>query len=167
MKYDLRTGTYDSEADYNTQKTLLWDADQVIITFGMNDQGELVTPIQTTKVRTLAPKHSENKITLTLKKNAWRDVVIEANVTNDDPYIVNVQSAEAADAHIQAGDLVKWLLNSGTDYSNLSKTGSQDWEFSPNKGGQKYYGIGIGVDDHGAPTTDPVIIDFVLPNGSF
>ena len=167
MKYDLKTGTYDSEVDHNTQKTLMWDAEQVIITFGMNDQGELVTPIQITKVRTLAPKHSENEITLTLKKNAWRDVVIEANVTNDNPYVVNVQSAEAADAHIKAGDLVKWLLNSGTDYSNLSKKGSQDWEFTPNKGGKKYYGIGIGVDEHGAPTTDPVIIDFVLPNGSF
>lgn len=162
-----RKGTYDSELDYNTQKTLLWDADQVIITFGVTNDGKLVTPIQTTKVRTLAPVPSDNKIKLTLKTNAWRDVVITADVSNSDMYIVNVQSAAAADAHIQSGDLVKWLLNSGTDYSNYGKSGSQDWEFSPNKGGQKYYAIGIGIDDNGAPTTEPTIIDFVLPEGGF
>lgn len=167
IKYDAKKGTYDSEVDYNTQKTLLWDADQVIITFGVTKDGELVTPIQTTKVRTLAPVPSDNKIKLTLKTNAWRDVVITADVSNSDKYIVNVQSAAAADAHIQSGDLVKWLLNSGTDYSNYGKSGSQDWEFSPNKGGQKYYAIGIGIDDNGAPTTEPTIIDFVLPEGGF
>lgn len=167
IQYDARRGTYDSEADNNTQKTLLWAADQVIITFGVDNSGELVTPIQTTKVRTLAPVPSDNKITLTVKNNAWRDVVVTADVTNSDKYIVNVQSAAAADPHIEAGDLIKWLLNSGTDYSNYSKSGSQDWEFAPNKGGQKYYAIGVGVDDNGAPTTEPTIIDFVLPEGGF
>ncbi len=167
IQYDARTGTYDSEADYNTQKTLLWDADQVIITFGVTLDGELVTPIQTTKVKTLAPVPSSNVIALELKSNAWRDVVVTATTSNDDTYLVNVQRAELVDPHLKAGDLVKWLLNSGTDYSLYSKSGSQDWEFSPNKGGEKYYAIGIGVDAYGAPTTEPVMIDFVLPEGGF
>ncbi len=167
IQYDAKTGTYDSEADYNTQKTLLWDADQVIITFGVTLDGELVTPIQTTKVRTLAPVPSANTIKLELKTNAWRDVVVTATTTNDDTYLVNVQRAELVDPHLKAGDMVKWLLNSGTDYSLYSKSGSQDWEFAPNRGGEKYYAIGIGVDANGAPTTEPVLIDFVLPEGSF
>ena len=29
IKYDAKKGTYDSEVDYNTQKTLLWDADRL------------------------------------------------------------------------------------------------------------------------------------------
>ena len=167
ISLDAKTGTYDSEADYNTQKTLLWDADQVIITFGVTSDGELVTPIQTTKVRTLAPVPSSNTIKLELKSNAWRDVVVTATTSNDDTYLVNVQRASLVDPHLKDGDLVKWLLNSGTDYSLYSKSGSQDWEFTPNKGGEKYYAIGIGVDANGAPTTEPVLIDFVLPEGSF
>ncbi len=167
IKYDAKTGPYDSELDYNTQKTLLWDADQVIITFGVTLDGKLVTPIQTTKVRTLAPVPSDNTIKLELKSNAWRDVVITATTSNDDTYLVNVQRAALVDPHLQKGDLVKWLLNSGTDYSLYSKSGSSDWEFTPNKGGEKYYAIGIGIDANGAPTTEPVLIDFVLPEGSF
>ncbi len=168
IKYDARTGVYDSWADGNTQKKLLWDADQVIITFGITNSGELVTPIQITKARTAAPAPSSNKISLELKTNAWRDVVVSATTTNSDTYIVNIQRASLVDPHIEAGDLVKWLLYSGnTDYANLGKSGNMDWEFAPNKGGEKYYAIGIGIDANGAPTTEPVLIDFVLPEGSF
>ena len=168
IKYDAKTGVYDSEADYNTQTKLLWDADQVIITFGITNTGELVTPIQITKTKTLAPTPSSNKISLELKTNEWRNVVVSATTSNSDTYIVNVQRAELVDAHREAGDFVKWLLYSGTmDYANMGKSGSMDWEFTPNKGGEKYYAIGIGIDAYGAPTTEPVFLDFVLPEGSW
>ncbi len=166
MSYDMRNGTYDTEADYNTSKHLLWDADHVIINFGMSTSGELVTPIQLTKVRTAAPEKSDIKINLTVKQNAWRDVVITAEVSNDDTYLVNVQQASLVGDR-QGYELQKWLLYEGnSDLTDYARSGSQDWEFTPSKGGQKYYAIAFGMKD-GAPTTDPVIIEFDLPEGSF
>lgn len=164
---DAKKGTYDSYADDNTQKVLLWDADQVVIVFGVNPEGELVTPIQITKARTLAPTPSENKISLEIKTNEWRNVVVSAKTTNGDKYLVNVQKASLVDPHLKANDLAKWLLGSGQDLSFYAKSGDADWEFRPKEGNEKYYAIGIGMDDYGAPTTKPVIIDFVLPEGSF
>ena len=94
--------------------------------------------------------------------------MVSATTSNSDTYIVNVQRADLVDLHREAGDFVKWLLYSGTmDYANMGKSGNMDWEFSPNKGGEKYYAIGIGIDAYGAPTTEPVFLDFVLPEGSW
>lgn len=170
ISLDARKGTYDSYADNNTQKVLLWDADQVIIVFGVSNEGELVTPIQITKARTLAPEPSSNKISLEIKTNEWEkfkgNVVVAAKTTNADTYLVNVQKASLVDPHLQSGDLAKWLLGSGQDYSVYAQSGDADWEFKPKEAGEKYYAIGIGLDAHGAPTTKPVIIDFVLAGGS-
>ena len=168
IKYDARTGTYDTEADYNSSTHLMWDATQVIMTFGISTTtGELLTPIQIDTLKTLAPQKSDNKITLTLKTNEWRNVVVTADVTNTDKYLVNVQPASLVDPHLEQGDLLTWLLYEGnTDLSYYAKSGSQDWEFTPYKGGQKYYAIGVGLDG-GAPSTEPVLIEFELPEGSF
>ncbi len=166
MGYDMRQGTYDTEADYNTSKHLLWDADHVIINFGMTTSGELATPIQLTTVRTAAPEKSDIQINLTVKRNAWRDVAITAEVSNDDTYLVNIQPASLVGDRT-GYELQKWLLYEGSsDLTDYAKSGSQDWEFTPSKGGQKYYAIAFGMKD-GAPTTDPVIIEFDLPEGSF
>lgn len=166
MKGDLKTGTYDTEADNNTCKHLLWDADQVVINFGMSDDGELVTPIQLSTVRTKAPKKSDIKISLSLKNNAWRDVVVSAEVSNDDTYLVNVQPASLVGDR-RGAELQKWLLYEGSsDLTDYAKSGSQDWEFTPSKGGEKYYAIAFGMDG-GAPSTEPVIIEFTLPESGF
>ena len=138
--------------------------------FGVNPEGELVTPIQITKARTLAPTPSENKISLEIKTNEWGkvtgNVVVAAKTTNADTYLVNVQKASLVDPHLQSGDLATWLLGSGQDYSYYAKSGDADWEFKAKEAGEKYYAIGIGMDAYGAPTTKPVIIDFVLAGGS-
>lgn len=166
MVYDMRQGTYDTEADNNTSKHLLWNADHVIVNFGMNAAGELVTPIQLTPVKTKAPKASDIKIKLTVKRNAWRDVAITAEVSNDDTYLVNVQPASLVGDR-KGYELQKWLLYEGnTDLTDYAKSGSQDWEFTPSKGGQKYCAIAFGMDG-GAPSTEPVIIEFDLPEGGF
>lgn len=150
----------------DTQKHLMWDADQVQISFGMYKDGSLATPIQVDKFRTKAPEKSDIKINLTVKTNAWRDVVIGAEVSNDDTYLVNVQPASLVGDR-KGAELLKWLVYEGsTDLSDYVKNGSQDWEFTPSKGGEKYYAIGFGMKD-GAPTTEPVIVEFTLPKGSF
>ena len=78
MKLDMKTGTYT-----NNQIELLWDTDQMIVVFGMNDAGELVTPIYTQSYRTTAPKPSNNEIKIELAKEpAYRDVVVKTTVSN-------------------------------------------------------------------------------------
>ena len=47
MKYDRREGTYEGDGYH-----LMWDARQVVITFGMDDDGNLVTPIQVDSIHT-------------------------------------------------------------------------------------------------------------------
>ena len=159
--YESYTGTTE-----DIQKHLMWDADQVMISFGMYKDGTLATPIQVDKFRTKAPEKSDIKINLTVKTNEWRNVVVGAEVSNDDTYLVNVQPASLVGDR-KGAELLKWLVYEGnTDLSDYAKSGSQDWEFTPSKGGEKYYAIGFGMKD-GAPTTDPVIIEFTLPQGNF
>lgn len=159
--YESYTGTTS-----DIQKHLMWNADQVIISFGMNKDGSLATAIQIDKVKTKAPAKSDIKINLTVKKNEWRNVVIGAEVSNSDPYLVNVQPASLV-GNRKGAELTKWLLYEGnSDLSDYAETGNMDWEFTPSKGGQKYYAIAFGMED-GAPTTEPVIVEFDLPEGNF
>lgn len=160
-EYETHTGTTS-----NIQGHLMWNADQVLISFGVNKDGTLASAIQVDKFKTKAPAKSDIKINLTLKTNEWRNVVIGAEVSNDDTYLVNVQPASAVGDRTGA-EITKWLLYEGnSDLSDYAKSGSQDWEFVPSKGGQKYYAIAFGMED-GAPTTEPVMIEFELPQGRF
>ena len=60
MKYDRREGTYEGDGYH-----LMWDARQVVITFGMDDDGNLVTPIQVDSIHTNAPTPVDMDIPLT------------------------------------------------------------------------------------------------------
>lgn len=160
-EYETHTGTTS-----DTQGHLMWNADQVMISFGVNKDGSLASAIQVDKFKTKAPETSDIKINLTLKTNAWRDVVVNAEVSNDDTYLVNVQPASALGDR-KGAEITKWLLYEGnSDLTDYARTGSQDWDFTPSKGGEKYYIIAFGMKD-GAPTTLPVLQEFTLPKSPY
>ena len=93
MKLDLKSGTYT-----NNQIELLWDTDQMIVVFGMNDAGELVTPILYAIVSHYGSEASNNEIKIELAKEpAYRDVVVKTTVSNNDDYFVSVQPASYVD----------------------------------------------------------------------
>ncbi len=159
MKLDMKTGTYT-----NNQIELLWDTDQMIVVFGMNDAGELVTPIYTQSYRTTAPKPSNNEIKIELAKEpAYRDVVVKTTVSNNDDYFVSVQPASYVDKFESTEEMINHLCYNTHGIAGLTHNGSKEAiEFRPSKPDQDYYVIAVGLDE-GAPCTKPVMLKFHNP----
>lgn len=165
---------YDLQREATTtdlQGHLMWNADQVLLAFGMNQDGTLATPIQVEKVRTLAPTPSDNKINIAIKTCAFRDVTVEATTTNADTYFVSVQPESyvgqfiGTDGKIDEDALLVGLCYTADNINprTLAQSGNYTWEFSPSKAGMDYYVIAVGL-DNGAPSTKAVILPkFTLP----
>lgn len=165
LKQDLKQGVYDTEADNNTTQSLFWDNDCAIITFGINENGELTTPIQIDPVRTKAPEKSDMTIKLTLVTNEWRNVVIKAEVSDEDhPYYITAQPESLLNGRTD-DEVALWIFNNG-DMSDYTRTGSQEWTFRSRYGGEVYH-VYAWPTDGGAPAGDPVKIEFTLPEGRF
>ena len=143
---------------------LLWDTDQMIVVFGMNDAGELVTPIYTQSYRTTAPKPSNNEIKIELAKEpAYRDVVVKTTVSNNDDYFVSVQPASYVDKFESTEEMINHLCYNTHGIAGLTHNGSKEAiEFRPSKPDQDYYVIAVGLDE-GAPCTKPVMLKFHNP----
>lgn len=159
----------------DTQGHLMWNADQVVISFGMNMEGELVTPIQVDKVKTKAPTPSSNQIALELQTNEWggyrANVVVKATPSNNDSYFVTIQPASWVEKYSTDEALLKALCYEASNItpSNMARTKDTDdangvWEFTPKNGGEKYYVIAVGLEED-APTTKAYKLEFTLAKG--
>ena len=159
MKLDMKTGNYTNE-----QNELLWDADQMIVAFGMNDDGDLVTPIVTKKYRTTAPKPTGIEIKIELARTpAYRDVAVKTTVNNDKDYFVSVQPASYVEKFATKEEMINSLCYNTHGIAGLTHNGSkEEIEFRPFKPNEYYYVIAVGLDE-GAPCSEPVMLKFFNP----
>ena len=159
MKLDMKTSTFTNE-----QSELLWDADQMIVAFGMNDAGELVTPIVTKKYRTNKPTPSDIEIKLELARTpAYRDVAVKTTVNNNKDYFVSVQPASYVDKFATKEEMINSLCYNTHSIAGLTHNGSkEEIEFRPFKPNEYYYVIAVGLDE-GAPCSEPVMLKFLNP----
>lgn len=157
--YELVSGEYS-----DVQNHLMWDADQVMIMFGMNQDGTLATPIQIEKLHTLAPTPSQNQLTLNLTSTAYRNVAVDVTTTNDDTYFVTCQPAALVEKYATDDALMRALCYEADNLvpSSLARSGNDTWEFRPTQPDTDYYIIAVGLDD-GAPATTPVKTKFHHP----
>ena len=169
MQMDLLKDTQSSESSH-----LMWNARQVAITFGMDNDGNLITPIQIDSFHTTAPTPSEMQIPVTVVHNAWGDVQVQANPTTDEPYFLAMQPAEYVDLYDNDEALLRALCYEADNINpvTLARTRDTDeqnglWEFRPRREvDTDYYIIAIGLDD-GAPATIPFKTKITVPGGSY
>lgn len=165
MDIQMRLGTYDSEAENDPSRSLHWGSKCAIVTFGMSPDGELCTPIQVDPVMTKTPEPSDMTIKLTLVKNEWRNVVIRAEVSDENqPYYVTPQPASLLKDR-NDGEVALWIFDNG-DMEDYTRTGSQEWKYTSRYGGEEYTVYAWPMDG-GAPAGKPVKLKFTLPEGSF
>ena len=139
---------------------LMWDARQVVITFGMDDDGNLVTPIQVDSIHTNAPTPVDMDIPLTVLSNEWGDQQIKAAPTTNTPYFITMQPAAYVDLYKTDAALLRALCYEADNINptDLARTRDEDlreglWEFRVRKDvDTDYYIIAVGLDE-GAPAT--------------
>lgn len=169
MRDDLRQGTSAGSAQH-----LMWDAEQVVVAFGMTPGGELATPIQVEKVRTAAPTPSANELAVEVTECRWGEVTVKVATTNNDPYFVTVQPESYVSRFATEEELLVGLCYEADNLNPaaISRTADTDdengvWEFTPRpKEDTQYTVIAVGLDE-GAPSTKPVIKKITVPGGSF
>lgn len=169
MKYDRREGTYEGDGNH-----LMWDARQVVITFGMDDDGNLVTPIQVDSIHTNAPTPVDMDIPLTVLSNEWGDQQIKAAPTTNTPYFITMQPAAYVDLYKTDAALLRALCYEADNINptDLARTRDEDlrdglWEFRVRKDvDTDYYIIAVGLDE-GAPATRTFKTKITVPGGSF
>lgn len=169
MKYDRREGTYEGDGYH-----LMWDARQVVITFGMDDDGNLVTPIQVDSIHTNAPTPVDMDIPVTVLSNEWGDQQIKAAPTTNTPYFITMQPAAYVDLYKTDAALLRALCYEADNINptDLARTRDEDlrdglWEFRVRKDvDTDYYIIAVGLDE-GAPATRAFKTKITVPGGSF
>ena len=104
-------------------------------------------------------------IKLTLVKNEWRNVVIRAEVSDENqPYYVTPQPASLLKDR-NDDEVALWIFDNG-DMEDYTRTGSQEWKYTSRYGGEEYTVYAWPMDG-GAPAGKPVKLKFTLPEGSF
>lgn len=169
MRDDLRQGRSEGSAQH-----LMWDAEQVIVAFGMTPEGELATPIQVEKVRTAAPTPSDNEIAVEVTECRWGEVAVKATTSNNDAYFVTVQPESYVSQFATSEELLVGLCYKADNLNPaaIARTADTDsenglWTFTPRpKEDTQYTVIAVGLDE-GAPSTKPVIKKITVPGGSF
>ena len=156
MNNDLKSGVFQ-----DVQGRLRWNDDQMIVAFGMNEDGTLSTPVYTKNFKTQAPTPSTNQIKLEIKSVAYRKVILKATTTNNDSYYLGVQPASYVDRFSSREEMINHLCYEST-VENQNFNGDTETEFNPFKPDQDYYAIAVGLDDN-APSTAPIVIKFHHP----
>lgn len=152
----------------------MWDARQIVITFGMDDDGNLVTPIQVDSIHTNAPTPVDMDIPVTVLSNEWGDQQIKAAPTTNTPYFITMQPAAYVDLYKTDAALLRALCYEADNINptDLARTRDEDlrdglWEFRVRKDvDTDYYIIAVGLDE-GAPATRAFKTKITVPGGSF
>ncbi len=144
------------------QNRLKWDTDHMIVSLGVNKEGELITPIYTKSAKTLAPKPSTNQISLELKDIVTGSVKVKVTTSNDEQYYLGVQQAAYVDSFSTLEEMADNLCYE-LDVANFTHNGNEESvELKPGKAGRDYYVIAIPL-DNGAPSGKPVVQKFTNP----
>lgn len=157
MALSLVSGTKEENQD-----RLKWDTDQIIVTFGVTDDGVLSTPIYTKRTKTLAPKPSTNQISLELSDIVTGSVKVKVTTTNDEDYYLGVEQVTYVDAFSTLEEMAENLCYE-VSVTNFTHRGNEESvELKPKKAGRDYYVIAIPL-DNGAPSGKPVVQKFTNP----
>lgn len=169
MKDDLKQNKYESESTH-----LMWDAQQVVISFGMDLEGNLVTPIQVDSFHTNAPTPIEMDIPVTVVTNEWGNVELKAEPSTNDPYFIALQPATYVEQFADDEALLRGLCYEADNINpaTLARTRDTDtedgvWGFRIRRDTDtEYYIIAVGLDE-GAPATKAFKTKIIVPGGSF
>lgn len=169
MKDDLKQNKYESESTH-----LMWDARQVVISFGMDLDGNLITPIQVDSFHTNAPTPVEMEIPVTVVTNEWGNVEIKAEPSTDNPYFIAMQPAAYVEQFADDDALLRGLCYEADNINpaTLARTRDTDtdngvWGFRIRRDTDTdYYIIAVGLDE-GAPATKAFKTKITVPGGSF
>ncbi len=154
MKQHLVSG--EKETVYERLK---WNAEHIVIAFGMDDEGNLVTPIYTKHTETKVPKQSTNVITITTKDILKDGVIVDVKTTNDDDYYIGCQRKDFVDKFTNHQEMIDYLLYE-IDPKHYTHHGNEEnLTLKAQRANFDYYIIAVPL-DNGAPAGEPIAIPF-------
>lgn len=139
--------------------------------FGLDENGQLTTPVETCIFQTTAPAASSNTFGITIGECTTQDAKFTVKPSNKDSYFVNIQRASYVDWFIEnnrVGDMATNLAATFADDArypsvNVGTKTFKASDFVNIRSNEDYYVIVFGYDD--GITTDVKVKRFRTENG--
>ena len=163
MKKLLVTGDrqYISDEEYGFMD---WDTDHIFYCYGINEKGDVTTPLYTKEFRTPKPTPSDNEIKVEIVETLSNGCNVKVTTSNNDEYVVTAQRQDFIDYWEAEGtetDMLKTLyadLHINEPECGYKHAGSDEFMVKAQKANTDYVLIVFGTNE--GPTTPVQYIKF-------